>query len=364
MNTDNPADVLTWAQRSVLLQEQPLVILAASAGGLKAIKGVLSRLPADFPAAIAIVQHRGDHDPNLLCQLLRSHTELTVRNAEDGDCIQPGNVYLCPPGVHMSVQRSLRIIHGPKLNFVRPSADLMLESAAEAYGDEAVAVVLSGNGVDSARGCQAILAAGGKVIAQDPKSADYAGMPMAAIAIGKTEEVLPLAQIGAALQQTFAERRRVSGKSSDALSDSITVLLADDHRIIRDGLRALLLGKGGFSVVAEAENGTEAVDLAAEYCPQVVVMDVAMPDLNGIEATRQILQHNPLAKVLALSSDETAQSASATLRAGAVGYLTKNSAFEELAKAIQTVVSGKMYLSSDIASAFVNQYIRETEEEI
>jgi chemotaxis response regulator CheB len=233
----------------------------------------------------------------------------------------------------------------------------MFESIADAFGEDAVAVVVSGNGIDGARGCQAILAAGGTVIAQEPELCDYPGMPAAAIAIGKVNQVLPIEQIGPALEQLFANRKRSTEVFSDTLADSITVLLADDHRIIRDGLRALLLGKDGFSVVAEAENGVSAVELAAEFHPQVVVMDVSMPDLDGIQATRQIRLHNPQAKVLALSSASTAQPATEMLRAGAAGYLTKHSAFEELAQAIRTVVSGKMYLSTDITEALVNQYL-------
>jgi two-component system, NarL family, response regulator NreC len=116
-----------------------------------------------------------------------------------------------------------------------------------------------------------------------------------------------------------------------------TILIADDHRLLREGLRALL-EREGFQVVAEADNGRSAVKLAKQLQPDIVITDIAMPDLNGVEATRQICAEAPRSKVLALSMHTESRFVLGILEAGASGYLLKDSAFEELAGAIAGVV--------------------------
>src|SRR5947209_4262172 len=120
-----------WAEP---LGSQTLVVIAASAGGLDAMSQVLSPLPADFPAAIAVVQHRGDRGPDLLVDVVRARTALDVRDAQDGEPLKAGTVYVCPPGMHVTVERTLRLIEGPRVQHVRPNADLMCRSVAQAYG--------------------------------------------------------------------------------------------------------------------------------------------------------------------------------------------------------------------------------------
>lgn len=138
----------------------------------------------------------------------------------------------------------------------------------------------------------------------------------------------------------------------------IRVLLADDHQIIRDGLRALLESQLQTSVVGEAEDGRSAAEMAISLQPDVVVMDISMPDLNGIDATRKISSECPDAKVIALSMHTDRRFVSEMLRAGAAGYLIKDSAFEELADAIQTVMQGQVYLSQAVAGVVVQDYVR------
>src|SRR5688572_19497941 len=104
----------------------------------------------------------------------------------------------------------------------------------------------------------------------------------------------------------------------------IKILLADDHQIVRDGLRSMLEKQEGFQVIAEADNGKTAVDLALELSPDVVVMDVTMPQLNGIEATRMILKENPKCKVITLSMHADKRYVTRALKAGALGYLLKD----------------------------------------
>jgi DNA-binding NarL/FixJ family response regulator len=138
---------------------------------------------------------------------------------------------------------------------------------------------------------------------------------------------------------------------------SIRVLVADDHKIIRQGLRSLLEKQQDMEVVAEAEDGRNAVRLAAELAPDINIMDITMPDLNGAEATKQILAKSPDIKIVALSMHSDSLFVTEMLKSGAVGYLLKDCAFEELAKAIRTVMEGKIYLSPAISGIVVEDYI-------
>ena len=138
----------------------------------------------------------------------------------------------------------------------------------------------------------------------------------------------------------------------------ITILVVDDHKILRQGLRTLLAREVDMEVLAEAEDGRDAVRLVRELSPQVVIMDVGMPDLNGIEATRQILQESPETKVIALSMHSDRRFVTNMIKAGASGYLLKDSAFEELATAIRVVMARKTYLSHEIAHVVVKDYVQ------
>jgi DNA-binding NarL/FixJ family response regulator len=136
------------------------------------------------------------------------------------------------------------------------------------------------------------------------------------------------------------------------------IMLVDDHEVVRQGLRSLLERQDGFTIVAEARDGHSALRLAAEVAPDIVIMDVRMPDLNGVDATRQMVAARPGLRVIALSAQADAQSTSEMLRAGASGYVLKESAFEELVTAINAVAEGKVYLSpaitGDVVRGFVN----------
>ena len=141
---------------------------------------------------------------------------------------------------------------------------------------------------------------------------------------------------------------------------SIKILLADDHKIIRDGLRALIDMQEDMEVVADAHNGRTAVELARNLAPHVVVMDVSMPDLNGIDATRKILTALPKVKVIALSMYSDRRFVTEMFKAGAAGYLLKDCAFEELSRAINTVMSGNIYISPTIANLVVENLVQRT----
>jgi DNA-binding NarL/FixJ family response regulator len=138
---------------------------------------------------------------------------------------------------------------------------------------------------------------------------------------------------------------------------TIKVLIADDHQIVREGLRSMLEKEPEIRVVGEAEEGRTTLRLARELAPDVIIMDVAMPDLNGIEATRQITAEFPTINIIALSMHDDRRFVLNMLKAGAKGYLLKDSAFKELAKAIRAVVANKTYLSSEIADIVVKDYL-------
>jgi two-component system response regulator NreC len=140
---------------------------------------------------------------------------------------------------------------------------------------------------------------------------------------------------------------------------SIKILLADDHKITREGLRSLLEDQADMKVVAEAKEGRETVELAAKLAPDVVIMDVSMPEMNGMEATRQIVNKNENVKVIALSMHSDSLFVCEMLKSGASGYLLKDCAFEELARAIHTVIKGKTYLSPGISDVVVSGYLRQ-----
>lgn len=137
-----------------------------------------------------------------------------------------------------------------------------------------------------------------------------------------------------------------------------SILLVDDHKITRDGLAALIDKQPDMRVVGEADNGREAVRAVQDLAPDVVIMDISMPDLNGIDATRQILAASPATRVIALSMYSDRRYVEGMLSAGVSGYLVKSCAFDELVQAILAVVGGTAYLSPNVAEVVIRDYAR------
>ena len=189
------------AEKSHPLITFPVVAVAASAGGIKAISELLSTLPADFPAAIAIVQHLDPNHPSLLAEILDRRTSLAVKQAEVGEQMRPGTIYIAPPNHHLLIDpdATLSLSQTKLVHFVRPSADLLFESVAASFKERAIAVVLTGTGSDGATGVKAIKQMGGIAIAQDQESSECFGMPGAAIETGAVDWILPLDKIAATL---------------------------------------------------------------------------------------------------------------------------------------------------------------------
>lgn len=141
--------------------------------------------------------------------------------------------------------------------------------------------------------------------------------------------------------------------------NAIRVLLADDHSVLRDGLEAMLHARPGIEVVGHAQDGREAVRKAIELVPDVAIMDIVMPELDGIEATRQVREHRPQTRVVILSMYSTTEHIFRALQAGAQGYLLKESAGAEVVAAVRSVHAGQRYLSQKITETVIDDYMRE-----
>lgn len=144
---------------------------------------------------------------------------------------------------------------------------------------------------------------------------------------------------------------------------AVNIILADDHTLFREGLLSILNDELGFTVVAQAENGREVVKLAGKLDVDVIVMDIAMPELNGIEATSQVLHDNPEVKIIALSMHSDRHFVTGMLKAGARGYLLKDCAGSELIKAIREVLQDRYYISEEISTNVLNDYVGKLVEE-
>jgi DNA-binding NarL/FixJ family response regulator len=142
--------------------------------------------------------------------------------------------------------------------------------------------------------------------------------------------------------------------------ESIRILLADDHKLVRAGIRSLLERLPGVQVIGEASDGREALRLAAQHQPQVALMDIAMPRLGGLEATRQLKKLSPNTRVIILSIHSDEEHVWQALRLGAAGYLLKGAFIEELELAIRSVANGETYLSPPVSKPVIMEYVRRT----
>ncbi len=177
-----------------------LIVIGTSWGGLQAIEILLSGLPKDFPLAIAIAQHRQRNAGDLLCELLQRHSVLPVLEVEDKVAIAPGYDYLAPADYHLLVEPGnfALSIEAPVM-YSRPSIDLLFESAADAYTDRAIGVILTGANKDGSQGLATLKRRGGLAIVQEPSEAESSSMPTAAIAATQVDYILPLTKISSCL---------------------------------------------------------------------------------------------------------------------------------------------------------------------
>ena len=189
--------------------QRRVVAVGASTGGPNAVTTLLAPLPRDFPAAILLVQHITEGFSAAFAQWLEKEIQMEVRVPEDRETIEPRRVYVAPGDLHLTV-RGGRIVFsdGPALNSCKPSIDVLFSSVAETYGEEALAVLLTGMGKDGANGCKSIIDKGGRTLVQDEATSLVFGMPQAAISIGAATEVLPIQDIPERLLQLVLPRRQ------------------------------------------------------------------------------------------------------------------------------------------------------------
>ena len=156
-----------------------IVLVGASAGGVEAVRGLLSGLPYNLPAAVFVVLHMSAHVPSVLPKILAKNTRLLVKEAGDAEAIKRGTVYVAVPDHHLVVDEGgVRVTYGPKENLHRPSIDTLFRSAALAYGPRCVGVVLTGARHDGTDGMAAIKSQGGVAVVQDPSEALFPSMPL------------------------------------------------------------------------------------------------------------------------------------------------------------------------------------------
>jgi DNA-binding NarL/FixJ family response regulator len=139
----------------------------------------------------------------------------------------------------------------------------------------------------------------------------------------------------------------------------IRIIIADDHTIIRDGLKLILESQNDLKVIAEAENGFQVISKAKELQPDIILMDIAMPNMNGVEATRRIIEESPAIKIIILSMHSTVEDIFRSLQAGAIGYLIKESAGTEVIDAVRAAYNGRRYLSRKVDDILIDSYIYE-----
>jgi Chemotaxis response regulator containing a CheY-like receiver domain and a methylesterase domain len=173
-----------------------IVAIGTSWGGLSALSRIVAALPADLPAPVVVVQHRGKDSNNLLADLLQAKSQLQIREAEDKDPLVAGRVYVAPADYHLLVDSDeISLSTEEPVRYSRPSIDVMFDSVAESHGAGAIGVVLTGANEDGARGLARIVALGGRAIVQDPETAEVPIMPTAARKLVPAAEILPLEEI-------------------------------------------------------------------------------------------------------------------------------------------------------------------------
>ena len=180
-----------------MLSGPEAIVIGASAGGFAALGQLLPQLPADLPQAVVVVQHLHPRGGEYLVEYLNSHCLLPVKEAEDKETIVPGVIYVAPAQYHLLIEqdRTFSLSVDDKVNYSRPSIDILFGSAAEAYGPRLIGIILTGANADGALGLAQIKERGGLTVVQEPKTAETPLMPQAAIDQAGPDHILPLAGI-------------------------------------------------------------------------------------------------------------------------------------------------------------------------
>ena len=188
------------------MPERDIFVVGGSAGALEALQVLVRQLPADFPGAIFVVLHVASESPSSLPAILKRNGPLHAVHATDREAIRPGRIYIAPPDYHLLVHRGhVRVVRGPRENRHRPAIDPLFRSAARAYGNRVVGVILSGMLDDGSAGLAAIKRHGGTAVVQDPQEAIFGEMPASALQTVDADYVVPAADLGATLVSVAAK---------------------------------------------------------------------------------------------------------------------------------------------------------------
>jgi len=205
------------------------VVLGASAGGVEALTKVVAPLPSSLNAALFIVLHRTPKNGSMLPSVLSRAGILQAEHPGDGQPIEASKIYVAPPDFHMVVTPGrIHLSHGPKENGFRPAVDPLFRSAAEAYGEDAIGVILSGGLADGAEGLRVIVERGGFAIVQDPREAPFQSMPTSALELGPVDFTLPAAQIGPTIVNLVAGR--IAKRMMAAQPPEPSLFITDESR--------------------------------------------------------------------------------------------------------------------------------------
>jgi two-component system, chemotaxis family, protein-glutamate methylesterase/glutaminase len=181
--------------------EYKAVVIGASAGGIKAVKDLLRKLNPDFKLPVIVVVHISPHSENYWVKILNKECKMAVKEADEKERILKGTVYIAPPGYHLLIEKNqtFTLTSDERVNYSRPSIDVLFETAADAYGEHLIGIVLTGANADGAEGLRKIKDAGGLAIVQEPDTAEVDVMPLAAINAANPKYILPLSLISAVL---------------------------------------------------------------------------------------------------------------------------------------------------------------------
>lgn len=207
-----------------------IVVVGTSLGGLSALEELLGGLPVTFPVPVTVVQHRSVQSGSSMRATLQRHTALRVREPDDKEALLPGRVYIAPPDYHLLIERGhFALSVDAPVMYARPSINVLFESAADAYGPGVLAVVLTGASADGAKGAAWVKRCGGRVLVQDPATAECSVMPRAATLAATPDWILPIEAMAAFLERICASdvaRAGIPGPAGRGAADSASLRTA------------------------------------------------------------------------------------------------------------------------------------------
>ncbi|PLX41668.1 MAG: hypothetical protein C0608_04740 [Deltaproteobacteria bacterium] len=314
-----------------------VIAIGASTGGPRSLSALLSALKPDFPCPILLVQHISEGFMRGFSEWLGREISLEVVIVDHAMRLEPGRVYLPPDGYHLEVARGAAVLsEAPPLHGCRPAVDVLFKSLAEEYGERAIGVVLTGIGVDGAAGAAAIKAVGGMVIAQDEESSVIFGMPKAVIERDAATHVASLQNMPKLLSELASAHADDNGGLFGASQRVNEVLVVDDSPTMRAVLYDILTAHG--HSVRQAENGRLALQEISRQEPDLIVLDVMMPELDGYSVCRRVREDYGYIPVLMVTAKGSSEDMVRALEAGADDCIAKPFEPMELSARVQSLL--------------------------